>query len=375
MSIIYTRLGEVALRHDFYRDGLAKDMILMPSPETAQLMKNGKILFRKTPGGIVLLYRAEEDEITPLTPVTLPQSFFFFFKPENPAAFLQVTDLDNGSEEFQAGKLPFFRNTPVNASTASENPEELSYQLLDGLRPKAFSLQLTLDPTPASVRIKVRNAAGEIVSAGKDSTGNPLPDGYEMMPDQNGLFRILFDLKGRREGVYTFTLRNSGDTDDLWSKKYWLGESSSSQPFGLIELRFQATPNHLYGATEFYQVSFSRKESRWTYYVVNGNKKVDLVTTQLRIQDLGNVGSVPYGSYTFDQIGTSPSAEVKINNLDTVVFRSQNKIPYFEIPKLNFQLRRTPGNQILIPNLPNPSRSAPTKQSGGEANSEIYVFI
>ncbi|WP_339869876.1 hypothetical protein [uncultured Algoriphagus sp.] len=375
MSIIYTRLGEVALRHDFYRDGLAKDLILMPSAETAHLMKNGKILFRKTPGGIVLLYRAEDDETTPLTPLALPQSFFFFFKPENAGAFLQVTDLDNGSEEFQAGKIPFFQNIPANASTASENPEELSYQLLDGLRPKAFSMQLTLDPIPGSVLIKVRNAAGEVVSAGKDSVGNPLPDGYEINPDENGLFRILFDLKGKKEGVYTFTLRNSGDTDDLWSKKYWLGESASGQPFGLIELRYQAAPNHLYGAMEYYQVSFSRKESRWTYFVVNGNNKIDLVATQLQIQDQGNVGSVPYGSYAFDQIGASPNADIKINNLETVVFRSQSKIPYFEIPKLNFQLRRTPGNQILIPNLPNPSRSAPTKQSGGEANSEIYVFI
>jgi hypothetical protein len=375
MSIIYTRLGEVAIRHDFYRDGLAKDMILMPTPETAHLMQNGKILFRKTPGGIVLLYRAEDDEVTPLTPLALPQSFFFFFKPENAAAFLQITDLDNSSEKFQAGTIPFFQNTPANASTASDNPEELSYQLLDGIRPKTFSLQLTLAPIPTSVRVQVRNALGEVVSSGKDSTGTPLPDSHEIYADENGLYRIIFDLKGRKEGVYTFTLRNSGDTDDLWSKKYWLGESSSSQPLGLIELRYQAAPNHLYGAKEYYQVSFSRKESRWTYYVVNGNQKVDLVASNLKIQDQGNVGTVPYGTYTFDQIGDSPSAEVKINNLDTVVFRSQDKIPYFEIPKLNFQLRRTPGNQILITNLPNPSRSAPTKQSGGEANSEIYVFI
>jgi hypothetical protein len=95
----------------------------------------------------------------------------------------------------------------------------------------------------------------------------------------------------------------------------------------------------------------------------------------LQILDDGNEGTVPYGSYIFDRIGDSPSTDIKINNLETVIFRSKDKIPYFEIPKLNFQLHKTPGNQLLIPNLPNPSRSAPTKQSGGEANSEIYVFI
>lgn len=375
MSIIYTRLGEVALRHDFYKDGLAKDINLWPTDETAHLMKNGKILFRKTSGGIVLLYRAEEDEVTPLTPLKLPQSFFFFFKPENAASFLQITDLDNGSEEFQAGKVPFFQNTPANASTDSDNPEELTYQLLDGTRSKVFSIDLKLNPIPSSVRIKIRNAAGEVISSGKDLSGNPLPDGFEVGPDDNGLFRFTFDLAGRKEGVYTFTLRNSADTEDLWSKNYWLGESRIYQPLGILELRYQAAPDHLYGAKEYYQLSFNRKESLWTYYVVNGNNKVDLISSELQIQDQGNEGSVPYGSYTFNRIGDSPNAEIKINNLDTVVFRSQGKIPYYEIPKLNFQLRKTPGNQVLISNLPNPSRSAPIKESGGEANSEIYVYI
>jgi hypothetical protein len=375
MSIIYTRLGEVALRHDFYRDGLAKDILLWPTDETAHLMKNGKILFRKTLGGIVLLYRAEEDEITPLTPLRLPQSFFFFFKPENASAFLQITDLDNGIEQFQADKVPFFQNTPANASTTSDAPEELAYQLLDGRRGKSFSFELSLNPVPSSVRIKVRNSAADVISPGKDIAGNPLPDGFEVSPDDHGVFRFLFDFSGKKEGVYTFTLRDAADTEDLWSKNYWLGDSPSSQPLGILELRYQAAPNHLYGSKDYYQLSFFRKESLWTYYVVNGNNKVDLISSELQIQDQGNEGSVPYGAYAFDQIGASPNADIKINNLETVVFRSQDKIPYFEIPKLNFQLRKTPENQVLISNLPNPSRSAPTKQSGGEANSEIYVFI
>ena len=375
MNITYSRLGEVALRHDFYQDGLAKDLTIWPTAETALLMKNGKLLFRKTPGGIVLLYQAEEDEVTPLTPLQLPQSFFFFFKPENPSSFLQITDLNDSSEAFQAGKVPFFQNTPASASTDRDNPEELAYQLLDGIRSKVFSIDLKLNPTPPSVRIKIRNAAGEAISPGKDQTGNPLPDGVEVNPDDNGVFRFTFDFKGKKEGTYSFTLRNSADTEDLWIEKYWLGDTNFHQPLGILELQYQAAPNHLYGAKEYYQLSFNRKESLWTYYVVNGNNKVDLISSSLEINDQGNDGSVPYGSYTFDRIGDSPNADIKINNLDTVVFRSQSKIPYFEIPKLNFQLRKKPGNQILISNLPNPLRSAPTKESGGEANSEIYVYI
>jgi len=375
MSIIYTRLGEVALRHEFYRDGVAKGLQVWPSVETSKLMKNGRIIFRQTAGGIVLLFRAEEDETTPLSPLSLPQSFFFFFSPENPSAFLQISDLNNGSETYQSGKLPNFKNSPALASTDPNNPEELSYQLLDGIRSKTFSIDVKLSPVPSSVLIKVRDATGNVISPGKDIHETPLPDAFELTPDEQGIFRFIFSLQGKKEGVYSFSLRNAGDTEDLWIKSFWLGNESPNQGFGLIELRYANTPNHLYGSREYYNLTIPMKESLWTYYVVNGNKKVDLISSSLDIEDDGNEGSVPYGTYLFDQIGASPNSDIKVNNLDTVVFRSQSKIPFFETPKLNLKLVKSPGNQVLISNLPNPSRSSPTKDFGGEANSEIYVFI
>ncbi|MBN3584710.1 hypothetical protein JYB64_20130 [Algoriphagus aestuarii] len=375
MSIIYTRLGEVALRHDFYLDGIAKGIQLRPSLETAHLLKNGRILFKVTPGGAVLLYRAGEDEVSPISPLKVPLSFFFYLESENPAALLQITDLDEGSIKYDSSKLPFFTNSPAQASTDPSSPEILSYRLLDGTRPKNFSLDLKLNPTPTSVRIKIRNAKNEIISPGRSQTGEWLPDLTEVLPDSQGNFRFIFDLKGKREGVYTFTLRDEGDTTDLWTKKYFLADDISRKSLGLVEIRYENAPAHLYGPKEYYQLEFSSKESLWTYFVVNGNQKIDLLTNNLSIEDDGNEGSVPYGTYNFSQIGASPNADIKLNGKETVVFRSQSKIPYFEIPKLNLKLVKTPGNQVLIPSLPNPSRSAPTKDFGGETNTEIYVYI
>ncbi len=375
MSIIYTRLGEVALRHDFYRDGIAKGIQLHPSAETANLLKNGRILFKTTPGGAVLLYRAEEDESTPISPLKVPLSFFFYLESENPGSFFQITDLDEGSTAFGAEKTPYFFNSPAQASTDDSAPEVLSYRLLDGARPKTFSLDLRLNPTPTSVRIKIRNAKNEFISPGKSQNGEWLPDLTEVFTDSQGNFRFIFDLQGRKEGIYTFTLRDEGDTTDLWTKNYFLADDFSGKSIGLMELRYEAAPAHLYGAKEYYQLEFTSKESLWTFYVVNGNQKIDLVTNNLSIQDDGNEGSVPYDTYNFSQIGASPNADIKLNGKETVVFRSQSKIPYFETPKLNLKLVKSPGNQVLIPNLPNPSRSAPTKDFGGETNTEIYVYI
>lgn len=375
MSIIYTRLGEVALRHDFYQDGIAKGIQLRPSAETARLLKNGRMLFKTTPGGGVLLYRAEEDETTPISPLKTPLSFFFYLVAEDLGSFYQITDLDEGSNKYDSSKLPFFTNTPAQASTDPSSPEILSYLLLDGTRPKNFSLDLKLNPTPASVRVKIRNAKDEFISPGKSQTGEWLPDLTEVFPDSQGNFRFIFDLKGRKEGIYTFTLRDEGDTIDLWTKDYFLAEGHPNSSVGLFELKFETAPATLYGPKEYYQLEFISKESLWTYYVVNGDQKVDLVTNSLSIQDDGNEGPVPYGTYNFSQIGASPNADIKLNGKETVVFRSQSKIPFFETPKLNLKLVKSPGNQVLIPNLPNPSRSAATKDFGGETNTEIYVYI
>ncbi|UZD21716.1 hypothetical protein PBT90_19570 [Algoriphagus halophytocola] len=375
MSIIYTRLGEVALRHDFYKDGIAKGISLHPSAETAHLLKNGRILFKTTPGGAVLLYRAEEDESTPISPLKVPLSFFFYLYPENIGSFYQITDLDEGSKKYESGKIPFFFNIPNQASTDSASPEILSYRLLDGARRKVFSLDVKLNPEPASVRLKVRNSKGEVISAAKSSTGEWLPDLAEILPDSQGNFRFVFDLSGKAEGLYTITLRDEADSTDLWSKAYFLADDFPSSCIGLFEIKYDTAPAHLYGPKEYYQLNFTSLESLWTYFIVNGNQKIDLVTNNLSIEDDGNEGTVPYGTYNFNQIGASPNVNIKLNGKETVVFRSESKIPFFEIPKLNLKLVKSPGNQVLIPNLPNPSRSAATKDSEGDINTEIYVYI
>ncbi|WP_332912545.1 hypothetical protein [Algoriphagus boritolerans] len=100
-----------------------------------------------------------------------------------------------------------------------------------------------------------------------------------------------------------------------------------------------------------------------------------MAAAQLSILDKGNPPDSPYATYNFQQVGTAPNAEVKINNAETVIFKSQVPIPFFESPKLNLELRRKPGNRVLFGNLPNPSRTGAIKINPGEEISEIYVFI
>jgi hypothetical protein len=67
--------------------------------------------------------------------------------------------------------------------------------------------------------------------------------------------------------------------------------------------------------------------------------------------------------------------DILVNNLKTLVFESLQEIPFYEIPKLKIELRKTSDNQIVVANLPNPAHNGIRKIFAGKLESEVYVFI
>lgn len=376
MNISYTRLGEVEFRHEYFKNGRNSDLTVVPSEETNRFLKNGSILVRQIPGRLILLYRTEADETTALQPLKTPISFHFSLIASNPSFFYQITNLDTLSKKFESGNVPFFTNNPSNSSANENSPETLDFSLLDGSKSSLFSLSLNLQTSPSSVRIKVRNQYDEVISSGNYPNGSPLPDGFEYFPDDSGLFRIFFNLSPQPEGVYTFSLRNAADDTDLWVKKYWIGGFTSIRPsIGILQLNYVSSPANLYGTTEYYRLRFTALKSIWTYFIINGSNQVDFVSTDLEIEDGETLPVVPYEIYLFDQIGDSPNADILISNKQTVVFQSQQEIPFYQQPKLQLKLKKTGIDQPILSNLPNPSPGQLLKKNGDTYNSEIYVYI
>lgn len=376
MNIIYARLFEVSVLHDYFREGIAKEYKLIPTRETQEMLRKGRMLWKETPQGIVVLYRAEDDLTSPEVALTPPVDFYFFFQSTNSPQFFTVTELKNGPRTYQSGDFLAFQNLPANASIDPDNPEKIGLDIWDGTRPKTFITRVTLNPIPAKVIFQVKDIAGTKIPSGQDINGNLLPLDLELTPDDKGEFLLSLDLKGKPEGNYTLTLRNEADTLDLWKKEYFLTQDPEvKSALGVMKISYRQAPDHLYGGREYYAVDLKRKETKWTYIIVSQNKKVELGTAQLSILDKGNPPGTPYATYNFQQIGTAPNADVKVNNAETVIFKSQVPIPFFENPKLNLELRRKPGNRVLFGHLPNPSRTGAIKISPGEEISEIYVFI
>lgn len=376
MNIIYSRLFEVSILHDYFKEGLARDIKLIPTRETQDLFRKGRMLWRETPQGIVVLYRAELDLTSPEVSLAAPIDFFFFIESKNLPQFLAVTQLTKGSRTYQSGDFLAFQNSPAIASADPDNPEIIELGIWDGVRSKTFLTRVTLNPKPAKALFQIKDASGSKVSSGQDETGAALPLDLEISPDDKGEFLISLDIKGKPEGNYSLILRNAGDTQDLWKKEYFLTQDPAiKSALGVMKITYRQIPNQLYGSKEYYALAFKRKATKWTYIIVSQNKKIDLGSAQLSILDKGNPPGSPYATYNFQQIGTAPNADLKINNAETVIFKSQVPIPFFESPKLNLELRRKPGNRVLFGSLPNPSRTGAIKISPGEEISEIYVFI
>jgi hypothetical protein len=376
MNIIYSRLFEVSVLHDYFKEGIAKEIRLIPTRETQETLKKGRMLWRETPRGIVVLYRTELDHSTPEVALAPPMDFFFLFQSTNSPQFFAVTQLSKGSRIYQSGDFLAFQNTPTDASNDPENPEKIEFDIWDGAQAKTFSSRINLSSEPSKVIFQVKDDGGSKISSGLDETGAPLPFDLELTPDDKGEFLLKIDLKGRREGNYTLTLRNEADTEDLWRKEYFLTQDPEvKSALGVMKISYRPAPNQLYGGREYYALDLKRKTTKWTYIIVSQFKKIDLGSAQLSILDKGNPPDSPYATYNFQQVGAAPNTEIKVNNSETVIFKSQVPIPFFESPKLNLELRRKPGNRVLLGNLPNPSRTGAIKVSPGEEISEIYVFI
>jgi hypothetical protein len=376
MNISYTRLFEVSVLHDYFRDGIAKDIRLIPTQETAETFKKGRLICRETPSSTVVFYRSEIDRISPEVALAPPLDLFFLIQSQAITQFLAVTSLSKGSRPYQSGDLLAFASNPANASENPETPERIGLDIWDGMRPKSFLIRVNLPSLPAKVILQVKDASGTKIPSGRDQAGASLPLDLELSPDDKGEFLLSIDLSGKAEGNYSVILRNEANTQDLWKKEYFITQDQNAKSaFGVLKISYRNLPDRLYGPQEYYAIDFKRKATKWTYYIVSQNKKVDLGTAQLSIQDKGNPPGSPYATYTFQQIGTAPNADVKVNNAETVIFKSLVPIPFFESPKLNLELRRKPGNRVLFGHLPNPSRTGTVKVNPGEEISEIYVFI
>ncbi len=378
MYINYHRLFNLHYSHDYYVNGKPSGMSLQPTSETSRLLKGGKMLFKTTPGGVTVLYRALQDEITPM--VNLPYlRLRFVLKVSNPAKFLTVTNLDSASsKKYKSPSLLYFKNDPASASVNPNQPEAIEHELIDAVRPSLFTFSFTMSDPPEEILLRITDETDSLVIIGKDESGDPIPAEWILIKNEDDIYRNQVDLRGKQTGKYVITIRNAADTETLKEETIYVDDELWGQNImGIVDLIYQQDDGQLYGETEEYELRFNRKQTRWKYFIVLKNRSIDFTEDDLFIEDTQPEDADFYAAADFSREGDAPHESIRIQGNDTVIFKSNAPVPFFELPKTDLRLKKidTSETTVLIKNLPNPSPQGVVKKNGDELVSEIYVMI
>ncbi len=307
MNIIYKRIFNLVTGHTYFKDGLDRLISLYPTFETETLLRNGKMLFKRLPNGITVLFKTLDDEITPFVELDKNLHFTFILKTSNTTGLLNITDLDESpTRKFESGKMLYFTNNPVNASVNNNNPEILSCEILDAIKGPLFTFQFNIEGNPASVKLIVTNAGGDPVSVGKDVNGISFPDTLNLPIKTNQTFEQQIDLRDHQKGRYRITVKNADETVTLKTEEIYMDDQLEKDSIlGVVDIVYDSVTNNLYGETEEYKIQFKRAESFWKYFVVNKSRNVNLTTDSLLISDSGIVNGSPYVINEFQRVFAS----------------------------------------------------------------------
>lgn len=313
MNINYKRIMNLVVGHNYFKDGSDRFVKLYPTAATEALLRNGKMLFKRLPNGITILYRTLDDEETPLAELEMNQVFTFYIKAENQAGLLNITNLNESAEKtYAAGKIVYFTNNPVSASVNQGNPEILTNKIIDSLRGPLFTYQFQISGNPLHVIMIVSDELGNPVPVGKDAEGNSYPLKINLTANSENYFYQQIDLRNQKTGRYQVRILDVTETITLKSEDIYVdGQLEKDNILGIVDIRYNSLTNHLYGATEEYKLQFRYTETYWKYFVVNKSRNIDFASDSLVITDAGALNGTPYQINNFRKVYSSIKLSAK----------------------------------------------------------------
>ena len=307
MNIIYKRILNLAVGHSYFKDGLDRFVTLYPTNATDALLRNGKMLFKRLPNGVTVLYKTLDDEITPLVELEKDQHITFFIKAPNKTGLLNITDFDESlARPYGTGKIVYYTNNPANVSFNKNNPEILSSEIIDSLRGPLFTYRFGITGNPATVKLIATDSDGHPVSVGRDANGILLPETITLTISSGNLYEQQIDLRDYQRGRYLITIKNTDESITLKTEEIYVDEQlEKDNILGIVDIVYDAATNNLYGETEEYKLQFKNTATFWKYYIINKSNNIDLSTDSLLITDSGTLNGTPYEINDFQRAYSS----------------------------------------------------------------------
>ena len=341
-NIIFNKLLNINLMHEYYANGFCNDLKILPSPQTKSVLSNFGFLFKETSLGTVLLYEASDEAGTPKNPVENPLKLSFLFSSVS-QYFSNFTEMDFGDD---ANSVYYLSNNDTGV-VASGN----DYTIVNG--------KLN-EPVPLKTRIfnvsKFSNDVSYLLLTDEDNVDTRISINSD-------LDHVVIHMDGQESGKYELKQYNSADMQLGDTYTFYFNDKLFGRiPFAVFELFLE--PADLTSLPLNFNFNFKSRETYWRY-------KVLLKDAVPSTSDYTVDASTLSVNHTPDEGDT-----ILFNSAtgsDPIVIRSTDKVKLKEQGFEQIGLYNGDDN-ILISNLPNPS-PVKLEKTGGDWYSDIYVYV
>ena len=354
MRLRYEQLFNIGFTAAYYVDGQShEDFIIEPTQNCKNQMSRYKILSKKTPDGIALLYECSPftNDATAFKPITTEEKFAFKVSVNNPD-FWYYADVNNWEKD----KIFFLKNPFYNVTG---NINILAGSLNNAIlyRPMEFMYEVPLENVQNI--LEVRNGLGSllktIVVRAKTAA--------EPVGKRESFF---INLKNYTDGLYTLRHKSTGgdaDEDVYCSANYATGT------LAIIEITYKGNVAWT-GVSPFqkYLVNVTSRSTDWVIDVYIRKKTLPVVlASQLSVNHSPGVAEP---LKTFSTVGLPDDLK------GYVQFKSDVKLLYSQKPMhLRLQKPGMPNPVTVLDQLPLPSSICLQKDILNNLFTKIIVNV
>lgn len=358
----------ISLQHGFFADGKCRNMDIIPSKSTVQLMRQYELVWGVQRGVFLMKFAQNEDNRIALSQLKTPQALRFFLQNKDPyfSNFTQIPFFNSSST------ILFLSNLNSTPGILSAETSVGSQDLLP-VYPARFELE-SADGGPLSLR----DAQNRILIPNADQK-DPLP--WVLVDSEGHPPRIKVNLEGFPSGKYGLELQ----TEQI--KWFFLQDAERKIEYtGIIDIYVGAENSFLKLPNQDQQeafptalfIAFEARSLPWQYLLINRSK--------LSFDRL-EVFNVEDSSFSFRAM------EQPFRNEEAFLCLSEKPLPLKERQKLKPKLRvvkknepvgfnpdpmeldlPTPDVKILARN-PSSADGSPGASSEFEVYSNMYIYL
>lgn len=337
----FVTLFAAHVRHDYYANGVCRDVSVEPTAGTRRLMERHRLRVGELPDGILVSTPTDADGKTPLVAVKRDEVFAFHLRVRNPD-FALFTDLQQ-----LAGKAdPVYTNAALPAGSRTLKMSDR----------KAWSAERVVVPAgTAEVQFTL---AGDPLAENGDLRKRPRAADFSIATPAGSAKIAGYDAAAKTVTIHTV----SGTAPDLFSAatqivtlRYRTRPVPDRDVLADVELHYDKSMPEL-GSDAAFEIRFKAKASRWAYYLLTDRTgDFAIVDTSAPGPPVGFSGA---NRILLNQVPDEPDALAmalsrQFPDLQLFRFLSDQPVPCSSATRKGIELRLG-GERVLGP-IANPS--------------------